>query len=139
PEDATADVALASLANDGAPLTARVVAEIENGTARSVPQVGEESYAAKLSQEDGLLNWSDSADAVFARYRGVTSEPGAHTSVAGIHVKVREMRRPTAAELDGDGLAPGALRGIPGGVLIGTGSSPLVLVRVQPAGKGVMA
>jgi len=139
PEDATADVALASLAIDGAELTSRVVSEIENGTARAVSQTGEESYAAKLSHVDGRLNWSASADAVFARYRGVTSEPGAHTVVAGTGLKVLEMRRATSAEDEGDTLNAGVFRALPGGVLVGTGSVPLVLLRVQPAGKGAMA
>jgi len=139
PEDATADVALASLAIDGAELTARVVAGIADGSARSEPQIGEGTYAAKLSHEDGLMNWQEDADSVFSRFRGVTSEPGAHTNVGETRVKVLEMRRPSVTEAIDVNLEPGALHAISGGVLIGTGTDPLVLVRVQPAGKGAMA
>lgn len=133
-EDATADDALASLAVDGAQLTAEAVAAIADGTARPVPQQGEPTHAAKLALEDGLLDWTESADAVFARYRGVTSEPGAHTTIDGAPLKVRELSRAG----DADPLTPGELRGVKGGVLVGTGSGPLLLRRVQPAGKAAM-
>lgn len=133
--DATADDALASLAIDGAGLTAEAVGAIAGGTARPVPQQGEPTHAAKLGLEDGLLDWTEPADMVFARYRGVTSEPGAHTAIDGAPLKVRELARTH----DADPLAPGVLHGIKGGVLVGTGSAPLLLVRVQPAGKPAMA
>lgn len=135
PPDATADNALALLAEHGAELTAEAVAAIADGSARPVPQQGEASHAAKLSLADGLLDWTESADAVFARYRGVTSEPGAHTMIGGAPLKVRELARAQ----DGEQLPPGELRAVPGGVLIGTATEPLLLVRVQPAGKPAMA
>ncbi|MDQ4212794.1 methionyl-tRNA formyltransferase [Microbacterium sp. ASV81] len=134
-DDATADDALASLAEDGAGLTAAAVAAIAAGTARPVPQEGEPTHAAKLDLSDGLLDWTEPAAAVFARYRGVTSEPGAHTTIDGAPLKVRELARAA----DADPLAPGELRGVKRGVLVGTATDPLLLVRVQPAGRPVMA
>ena len=133
--DATADDALASLAEHGAELTAEAVAAIADGSAQPVPQQGEATHAAKLSLADGLLDWTDSADAVFARYRGVTSEPGAHTTIGGAPLKVRELARAHDAEQ----LPPGELRAVPDGVIVGTATEPLLLVRVQPAGKPAMA
>ncbi|SFR34986.1 methionyl-tRNA formyltransferase [Microbacterium azadirachtae] len=135
PDDATADVVLASLAVDGAGLTAEAVAAIADGSARPRAQHGEVTHAAKLGLADGLLSWHEPADAVFARYRGVTSEPGAHTTIDGAPLKVRELARAQ----DADPLPPGELRGVKGGVLVGTGSDPLLLVQVQPAGKAAMA
>ena len=132
---ATADEALASLAVDGAQLTADAVAAIADGTARPTAQQGEPTHAAKLTLDDGLLDWDASAEAVFARYRGVTSEPGAHTTFEGAPLKVRELTRPGEA----DPLGPGELRVVRGGVLVGTGTRPLLLTRVQPAGKAAMA
>ncbi|GAA4482233.1 methionyl-tRNA formyltransferase [Microbacterium panaciterrae] len=135
PDDATADLALASLAEDGAALTSEAVAAIADGSARPVPQHGEATHAAKLSLADGLLDWTEPAEVVFARYRGVTSEPGAHTSFEGAPMKVREIARAAEAET----LPPGELRGVKEGVLVGTATEPLLLVRVQPAGKPAMA
>ncbi|WP_102192134.1 methionyl-tRNA formyltransferase [Microbacterium aurantiacum] len=135
PDGATADVALDTLAGDGAQLTAEVVAGIDAGTARAVPQTGEATLAPKLTLDDGLLDWSLPLDAVYARYRGVTPEPGAHTTVDGVRVKILDARRATDAEA----LLPGAIAASRSALLIGTASQPLAVTRVQPAGKAAMS
>ena len=71
---------------------------------------------------------------LFARFRGVTPEPGAHTTVAGQPLKVLEA----APAPDAESLAPGRLRGTKTALHIGTGTTPLAVTRVQPAGKGAM-
>jgi len=135
PEQATADVALQVLADAGAGVTAEVVGEIAAGTARATPQRGTATLAPKLTLEDGALEWTQPLERVHDRYRGVTPEPGAHTTVAGARVKILTAA-PSAA--DTDPLAPGRLRAAGATVLIGTGSLPLAVSRVQPAGKGPM-
>ena len=134
PEGATADVALRTLAEEGAALTAEVVSGIADGTAIAEPQEGEPSYAAKLTLEDGVLDWSLPVEAVFARFRGVTPEPGAHTTIDGQRLKILEA----APALDAEPLPSGHLTGTKSALLIGTASSPLAVTRVQPAGKGAM-
>ncbi|MDF2554249.1 MAG: fmt [Microbacterium sp.] len=135
PPLATADRVLADLAGSGADLLLRVVDAIAAGTARAEPQRGEPTYAAKLTAEDGRLDWTRPADEILARWRGTTPEPGAFTTVDDARVKVHEMHR-ADAEI---ALPPGRLRADGAGVLVGTGTDPLVLVRVQPAGKAAMA
>ncbi|WEF22628.1 methionyl-tRNA formyltransferase [Microbacterium maritypicum] len=134
PETATAGEALEALASEGSGLTADVVSSIADGTALAVPQEGEPTFAAKLTLADGLLDWNQPLDAVFARFRGVTPEPGAHTTVAGQPLKVLEAAPAPEAE----SLAPGRLRGTKTALHIGTGTTPLAVTRVQPAGKGAM-
>ncbi|WP_262000947.1 methionyl-tRNA formyltransferase [Microbacterium sp. Mcb102] len=134
PETATAGEALEALALDGADLTADVVSAVADGTARAVPQQGEPTFAAKLTLADGLLDWDRPLDAVFARFRGVTPEPGAHTTVAGQPLKVLEA----APATDAESLPPGRLRGTKTALHIGTGTGALAVTRVQPAGKGAM-
>lgn len=134
PSAATADAALAALAEDGAELTAEVVAGIADGTARAVAQTGEPTFAPKLTLEDGALDWSLPVEAVFARFRGVTPEPGAHTTVGGQRVKILAA----APAADAGPLAPGEIGATKTSVLIGTASTPLAVTRVQPAGKGAM-
>ena len=131
---ATAGEALQTLALEGAELTADVVAAIEDGTARAVPQTGTASFAGKLSLADGLLDWNEPLDAVFARFRGTTPEPGAHTTVAGLALKVLEAHPAPEAEP----LAAGRLRGTKTALHIGTATGALAVTRVQPAGKGAM-
>lgn len=131
---ATADAALETLAIDGAQLTAEVVQAIVDGTARAVPQHGEPTLAPKLALDDGLLDWSQPLAQVFARFRGVTPEPGAHTSVDGLRLKILEA----APSSDVVPLEPGEITATKSSLLIGTGSTPLAVTRVQPAGKGAM-
>lgn len=135
PATATAGEALEALALDGAALTAEVVAAIADGSARAVPQEGEPTFAGKLTLEDGLLDFLEPFDAVYARFRGVTPEPGAHTTIDGQRLKILEAR-PAGAEAED--LRPGAMAGTRAEVLIGTATSALAVTRLQPAGKGPM-
>lgn len=135
PPTATADRVLADLAEVGAHQLLRVVDAIADGSAQGTPQSGEPSHAAKLTAEDGRLDWAAPAAAVFARWRGTTPEPGAFTTVDGARLKVLELRETDAAAP----LPPGHLRGDGAAVLVGTATVPLALVRVQPAGKSAMA
>ncbi|KQQ69215.1 methionyl-tRNA formyltransferase [Microbacterium sp. Leaf320] len=132
--EATADAALETLAIDGADLTSEVVAAIADGTAHAVPQEGEPSLAPKLTLDDGQLDWNEPLAKVFARFRGVTPEPGAHTTVDGLRLKILEA----VPAGDGPALEPGEIVATKAALLIGTATAPLSVTRVQPAGKGAM-
>jgi methionyl-tRNA formyltransferase len=132
--DDTAGELLDALAVDGAALVARVVDAISDGTAVAVPQQGTPTLAPKLGIEDARLDLTQDARAVYARLRGVTPEPGAFITVDGARVKVL-----TAARSAAEPLAPGALRLSGAHAYLGTATSPLELISVQPAGKRPMA
>ena len=134
PRTATAGEALDILAGEGAALTAEVVAAIADGTAVATAQTGEPTFAAKLTHGDGELDWDLPLETVYARFRGVTPEPGAHTTIGGQPFKVLEARPAPDAEP----LAPGRMRSTKTALHIGTGSGVLAVTRVQPAGKGAM-
>ena len=134
PDGATADVALGVLADDGAALTLDVVDAIADGTAQARPQQGAPTLAPKLALDDGALDWAQPLERVYARYRGVTSEPGAHTTLDGVRLKILAAAPASSA----DPLDAGRLRAARDAVLIGTGTAPLAVTRVQPAGKGPM-
>ncbi len=134
PDGATADVALGVLADDGAALTLDVVDAIADGTAQARPQQGVPTLAPKLALDDGALDWAQPLERVYARYRGVTSEPGAHTTLDGVRLKILAATPASSA----DPLDAGRLRAARDAVLIGTGTAPLAVTRVQPAGKGPM-
>lgn len=135
PPTATAGRVLEDLARDGAGALVDVVDQLAAGTARALPQVGESTYAGKLTAEDGRLDWTQTADAVLSRFRGTTPEPGAFTTVDGVRVKIHDMQRAEQAAA----LSPGAIRAAQSEVLVGTATDPVALVRVQPAGKAAMA
>lgn len=125
---------LESLSVSGAELLRRVVDALADGSAHAEPQVGDVTLAPKLTIDDGRLDWSASAPMLHARIRGVTPEPGAFTTVDGARFKV--LRASIAR--DAPHLAPGVLQQSGGAVLVGTGTDPLELESVQPAGKTVM-
>lgn len=136
PADATAGELLRLLAEDGAELLADVVDAIGSGTAVARPQQGEATYAGKLADADGLVRWDEPQTAVLGRIRGVTPEPGAHTTVDGARLKILAAR-PAAADAPTPSAGELVLHGRE--VVAGTGTRPIALERVQPAGKGAMA
>jgi len=133
PAGATAAEVLDDLAVLGAPLLARVVDDIAAGTAVATPQSGEPTLAPKLSLADGALDLTGDAEALLARIAGVTPEPGAHTTLDGARFKVLR-----AAPSDAPPVPPGRVVASGRDVLVGTGTTPLRLLSVQPAGKGAM-
>ncbi|MGR2751649.1 methionyl-tRNA formyltransferase [Agromyces arachidis] len=132
----TAGAALDSLAASGAGVVAEVVDAIADGSAVATPQAGEPTFAPKLTIDDGRLDWTRPTAEVDARFRGVTPEPGAHTEVDGVRVKVLDAG---PAPSDAAPLRPGEVRGDRRRVLVGTADGALELRRVQPAGRTAMA
>ncbi|GAB3607901.1 methionyl-tRNA formyltransferase [Humibacter ginsengiterrae] len=132
--DETAGDLLESIAVDGAGLVARVVDGIADGAAAATPQVGETTLAPKLTLDDARLDLTRDAREVYARLRGVTPEPGAFFTIGGTRVKVL-----AAARSASEPLPAGTLRLHGSRAYLGTGTSPLELLTVQPAGKRAMA
>lgn len=130
----TAGHLLETLAVSGAGLLASVVGSLADGSARATPQQGEVTLAPKLTLDDGRIDWSRSAEALDAQIRGVTPEPGAFTSIGGDRLKVHVA----ALARDTPILPAGRLAVHDGRVVIGTATTPLELVRVQPAGRTAM-
>jgi methionyl-tRNA formyltransferase len=133
PED-TAGALLDRLSHSGAVLLTQTLSAVDAGRATAVPQQGEVSLAPKLTLEDGRLDWKQPALAIVRRARGVTPEPGAWTTLDGQRIKLEPVRlRP-----GGPDLQPGQLAVDGKSVLVGTGSHPVELTRVQPSGKKMM-
>ncbi|GAA4366817.1 methionyl-tRNA formyltransferase [Agromyces bauzanensis] len=132
--DETAGDLLDALAVTGADLLAEVVDAIAGGTAATTPQRGEPTFAPKLGIDDARLDWSLPAARVRDRFRGVTPEPGAWTTVDDQRLKVLEL----ADASDAAPFAPGEIAASGRRVLVGTGTHPLELRRVQPAGRTAM-
>jgi methionyl-tRNA formyltransferase len=130
----TAGHLLGSLAESGAELLARVIDAIADGSARAEPQTREVTLAPKLTIEDGRIDWRATAGMVHSRIRGVTPEPGAFTTVDGVRLKILDAVRAR----DRVGLEPGLMDLDGGSLFVGTGSEPLELVTVQPAGRKSM-
>lgn len=132
--DDTAGALLERLSRSGAVLLTQTLSAVGAGKAAAVPQQGDVSVAPKLTLDDGRLDWRQPALAIGRRARGVTPEPGAWTMLDGQRVKLEPvLLRPGAAAL-----APGQLALDGRSVLVGTGSHPVELTRIQPSGKKMM-
>ena len=130
----TAGRLLESLSSSGAELLLRIVDALADGTARAEPQVGDVTLAPKLALQDGLIDWSRPAQQVYDLIRGVTPEPGAFTEVDGARLKVVEA----APARDVPRLVAGEFALVGKAVMVGTGTEPIELVIVHPAGRKAM-
>lgn len=129
----TADDLLTRLAHTGGDLLVETMDGLEAGTVVAKPQVGEPTYAAKITKEDARISWADSAEAIDRAIRAHTPGPGAWTQAGEARLKVGPV-----AVTDRDDLAPGKLAIEKSGVYVGTGSTAVLLGKVQPPGKTMM-
>ncbi|MBG6180127.1 methionyl-tRNA formyltransferase [Arthrobacter sp. CAN_A1] len=141
PSDTSGEL-LDRLSHSGAVLLVQTLAGVAAGRAEAVPQHGAVSLAPKLTIDDARVDWSQLALAVRRRINGVTPEPGAWTQLGDQRVKIGPVSLLTtsAAESsnpsdEGVNLAPGEVALDGAAVLVGTGSTAVVLGNVQPAGK----
>jgi len=123
--DASTSVSLTNeLARVGADLLVRTLRE---GLGTPSPQGEGETYAKKISSEEQRIDWSMSAVQIHRQVRALRS----FAVVSGSRIKILEV-----ALVDGDAtLAPGEVES---DCYVGTGQGDLLLVRVQPEGKGPM-
>jgi methionyl-tRNA formyltransferase len=133
PTDTSGDL-LDRLAVAGAGLLVATLDGIETGELVPRPQPGEGvSLAPKIGVDDARVDWSLPAAAIGRLIRACTPAPGAWTELNGARLKLGPVSQATAGEHGGQG--PGELRVGAEGVLVGTGTSPVLLGDVQPAGK----
>ena len=132
PPGTSAGAALAELSEFGTDAVLAAVQVLTSDPAAGEPQAGTETYAHKLTREDGRLDLTRPADAVLAHWAGVTPEPGAYVTHEEQPIKLLELA--PRGETD-DTRAPGTVTLTDGVVVLATGSGTLELRRVQPAGK----
>jgi len=133
PTDTSGDL-LARLAVAGADLLVRVLDGIASGAAVAVPQPADGiTQAPKITVDDAEIRWSDPAPAVDRRIRACTPAPGAWTAYHGERLKLGPV-----TPADGGDLRPGEVAVERNRILVGTGTTPVVLGEVRAAGKKPM-
>ena len=131
----TADMTAAMLHDTLSALGANLIVEalqgLADGTLEATPQPKQgATYAAKLTREEGRLDWTESADALERRIRAFTPWPGAWCEVAGARVKLL-----AAQVVDGDG-EPGTV--LDDALTIACGERALRPLRLQREGRKEM-
>jgi methionyl-tRNA formyltransferase len=138
PTDTAGDL-LGRIAVSGAELLVATLDGIESGQLRAEPQPSDGvSFAPKIGVDDARVNWSLPAAVIDRLIRACTPAPGAWTVLDDARLKLGPVTLPPpgAPGLQGaPGLAPGELHAGRDAVLVGTGTGPVRLGEVQPAGK----
>ncbi|MBR5951078.1 MAG: methionyl-tRNA formyltransferase [Actinomycetaceae bacterium] len=129
----TAGELLERLSHSGAELLSRTFALLESGQAAPAAQEGDVSLAPTISVVDARVDWALPALAIDRRIRAHTPAPGAWTELEGVRVKLG----PVLPVSDDVSLQPGEIQAGKR-VLVGTGSTPVELSWVAPAGKKQM-
>lgn len=121
----------------GSELICEVVRDIRAGRATRTPQdESQATYAPKLTKQDGRIDWTHSADAIYNRIRGFNPWPCCYCIVpAGGGHKLRVHRAQIEA---GDGRAGEVLDVKGDGPLVACAGGAIRLLDVQPEGKRVM-
>jgi methionyl-tRNA formyltransferase len=130
-------VTLASrLAVLGAPLLARTLDGLARGAITAIPQDhSQHSLAPILRKEDGLADWTQSAEELRNRVRGLQPWPGVFTTFRNGTLKIEKA----AAENIAHAEQPGTLRIAGHQLFVACGSGRLELLEVRPEGKRRMS
>ena len=123
-EDETAGELFDRIATLGADALSKTVSEIDN-----IKPVSQEealaTWAPPLKKQDGLVDWAQSAEAVYSRIRGITPWPGAYTLLNDERkVKIHKARLLQENGSSGELLDKKRL-------IIGCGENSLELTEVQ--------
>ena len=129
----TADSLLERLAHRGADLLTHTMDMIADGTAEYRPQDGVATHAHKITVADARVDWTQPADSIDRAIRAVTSSPGAWSTIGEQRIKLGPVTHTTDPHMQ-----PGDIHVAKNRILVGTGTTPVSLGRVQPSGKKPM-
>ncbi len=123
------------MSHTGASLWPRALAAIERGGVEGTEQVGEPTYAKKITPAEARIDWSRPAAEVDAHIRGLSPFPGAWFEVPGedgpVRIKVLMSRVSTGSGAAGQVLDAD--------LTLACGDGAVRLLRVQRAGKAAQS
>lgn len=128
------------LAEEGAPLLLRVLAEAERGTLTRQAQAGlasEDEIAATathpLRADDLILDWSQPASRIVDMVRAYAERPAARAELVGERVKVLRAGLPSKGYREERGGSSGTLLGVAGeAALVACGDGAVAIDRIIP-------
>ncbi|MEN5363382.1 methionyl-tRNA formyltransferase [Brevundimonas intermedia] len=133
--DDTAATLSERMSHVGAGLWPRALAAIERGSVTPSEQVGEPTYAKKITPAEARIDWTRPAAEVDAHIRGLSPFPGAWFEAPSDTGPVR-IKALLSALADGSG-APGAT--LDDALTVACGTGAVRLIRVQREGKAAQS
>jgi methionyl-tRNA formyltransferase len=133
-DDENAGVAYARALELAVDPLAEALGRAARGTLPTVPQVGEPTYAAKLTAEDRQLDARRPARELHDRVRALSPHIGARLALGGAPFVVWRTR--VASDVQGE---RGRLDVLDGRLLLGTGDATLEILELQAPGKRALA
>jgi len=120
----------------GTPALLHTLEVLNNGLAVAVEQDDELScYAAKITKQEALIDWSQSAQSLDRQIRAFNPFPAAYTTLGELRIKIWQAE-PTPVS----GRAPGQIISADNaGLLVSCGEQSLLLSEIQLPGKSRMA
>lgn len=131
------------LADLGGKLLVQTIQALIAGKAPRIPQ--NEQFATKafkIKPEQCRINWEEPAEKIHNLVRALAPSPGAETYFKAERLKILETKLINYSKYDisSDCGPGGILRVIKNeGLLVSTGDRPLLITKMQPAGKRVMS
>ncbi len=133
PDDTTGSL-MQKLAELGAALIVKTLPAWLAGEIRPVPQDhSKATWFKQVSKEAGLIDWTEPADVIWRKVRAFNPWPSAYTFLNGRRLIVHRAM-PVSGE-NVQPLTPGEAAVTPEGPVVGTGTTPLLLLEVQLEGK----
>ena len=145
PDETAVDVE-ESLAQSGAELVCRSIAELAEGRAQSITQDEQSATKApRLKKTDGLVDWSRTARQINDQVRAMKPWPGTYTfwqrpdgePLRLILERTRSVE--PSGDTAGDAARAGTVLEAAERLVVATGDGALELVELQPAGKRALA
>jgi methionyl-tRNA formyltransferase len=98
------------------------------------PQSGVSVYADKISPDEGIVDWGDTAISIDRKIRAFQPRPGARTTCRGRMLKIVEV-----SLRSGDENVPGYVTILGDTMVVQTGEGALEILTVQPESKKAMS
>ena len=119
----------------GSSLTLDSLTLISDGFTPQAQSVQGVSIAPKFKKSDGQLDWSQSSEQIFNRYRALSDNPGVWSMLADLRIKIDSLRPSYAS----DQLKPGEILIDSEKFFVGTSTNVIEIVRLTPAGRNQMS
>lgn len=123
----TISQSLAELAGDL--LYKKIIEYLDGQLSSSAQDDSQASFCKLIKKEQGKIDWTNSAQDIHNQIRAFYVWPGAYTKLADLEMKI------FATKISNQKLNPGQLSSLEERLLVGTNTSALEILDLQPSGK----